>query len=488
VGEGTVKDPISLRIDWSLFRVLYKHLFPGDQDEHGAVIAVGVSESPSGTRLLAREIFLARDGIDYVPGTKGYRALTAQFVAEKSDYCASNDLGYLAVHCHSGDAAVSFSDDDFASHQRGYPALLDITGGGPVGALVFAKRAVAGEIWIKQGVRSLSCLTVIGPRVITYYPSPAARPGRIGRTYDRQARLFGDIGQEILQSLKVGIIGLGGGGSLLSEWLSRLGVGHIVAVDFDRLNVTNLSRVVGATRRDALAFLAEGKIPQLRSIATKFARHKVDVARRVARQANPRIRFDAIRGSVLDEPVALALKDADFVFLATDSIQSRLVFNALVHQYLIPGAQIGSKVTVAQKDGAILDITVASRPVLPNPGGGCLECHELIPAGRLQQEALSESDRIGQRYVDDDVVTEPSVICLNVLSAAQVATDLMMMFTGLYNEGVNLRPTIGFVRERKFETVDSRINISCPDCSYDFRSRRARGDRRRLPCRASPLR
>jgi hypothetical protein len=248
-----VKGPISVRIDWSLFQVLYDHLFPGDNDEHGAVIAAGICESPRGTRLLAREVFLARDGIEYVPGTRGYRALTAQFVAEKSDYCASHNLCYLAVHCHGGNTAVCFSDDDSASHQRGYPALLDILGGSPVGALVFAKRAVAGEIWSRQGVYALNGLTVIGPRMVNLYPSPTARPGRAARTYDRQARLLGDVGQEILASLKVGIIGVGGGGSLLNEWLARLGVGHIVAVDFDRVRITNLSRLVGASRLDSLA-------------------------------------------------------------------------------------------------------------------------------------------------------------------------------------------------------------------------------------------
>lgn len=477
-----MRGPISVRVDRPLFSVLFDHLFPGDGDEHGAVLAVGVCKSPRGTRLLAREVFMARDGVDYVPGTRGYRALTARFVAETSDYCASHNLGYLAVHCHGGRDEVAFSGDDLASHRRGYPALLDITGG-PVGALVFAMGAVAGEIWARDGVFPLSHLTVVGPRVITLCPSPAAKPRRAGRSYDRQARMFGDLGQEILGSLKVGIIGAGGGGSLLSEWLSRLGVGHLVVVDYDRVDLTNLSRVVGATRRDAIAFLAESKNPVFKQVARRFARRKVFVARRVARQASPRIRFDAIPGSVLDEDVALLLKDSDFLFLASDTIQSRLVFNALVQQYLIPGAEVGAKVTVNRHDGKILDITVASRPVLPNPGGGCLECHELIPPGRLQEEALTEEDRRAQRYVDDETVAEPSVICLNVLSAAQVANDLMMMFTGLYQEGVNLQHGLWFVRERRLEPVDWRVDVHCPDCSIAARSRRGMGDRMRLPCR-----
>src|SRR4051794_30459738 len=97
-----MKTPISVRMDEPLFRRLSEHLFPGDGDEHGAVVTAGIAETSRGTRLLARELFLARDGEDYVPGTRGYRALTARFVARVSDYCASEKLCYLAVHCHGG--------------------------------------------------------------------------------------------------------------------------------------------------------------------------------------------------------------------------------------------------------------------------------------------------------------------------------------------------------------------------------------------------
>jgi hypothetical protein len=470
-------------MDEPLYRRLHKHLFPGDYDEHGAVIVAGIAETERGTRLLAREVLLARDGIDYVPGTRGYRALTAQFVAEQSDYCAAQNLCYLAVHCHGGLDSVGFSGDDIASHERGYPALLDITKGGPVGALVFAREAVAGDIWTPEGRFELDHATVIGPRVRTLYPNPRPRPRHADPVYDRHARLFGDLGQEILSGLKVGIIGLGGGGALVSEWLSRLGVGHIVGVDFDRVELSNLPRIVGATRWDAMAWLVGRQSKWLQELGRRFARRKVQVARRVARRANPKIRFDAIVGNVLDEPTARLLADVDFLFLASDSIQSRLVFNALVHQYLIPGVQIGAKVPVDRKAGTVGDAFVATRPVLPYAEAGCLSCHELIPAARLQDEALSKGERRAQRYVESEEVAEPSVITLNVLSAAQAVNDMMMMFTGLYHDGVNLRHQINFVRERLLTEIGSMVDEFCMDCSDTVRSRRARGDRARLPCR-----
>lgn len=120
----------------------------------------------------------------------------------------------------------------------------------------------------------------------------------------------------------------------------------------------------------------------------------------------------------------------------------------------------------------------------PWPGAGCLECHYLIPAAMLAQEALSEEERRRQRYVDDDSVVQPSVITLNVLSAAQAVNDLMMMFTGLFRQGVSLQYQIGFARERSLCTVEPRAEVGCLHCSSTTKSRRARGDRARLPCRA----
>ncbi len=477
-----MKTVFSLTITEPQYQIIQKHLFPGDHDEHGLVILASIAQTSRGTRLLARDISIARDGLDYIPGKRGYRALTARFVAEKSGFCADERLCYLAVHCHGGDNWVDFSGDDIASHERGYPALLDITKGGPVGALVFAKNAVAGDIWTRDGRYKLDHATVVGPRIRRIFPTSFQGVQYIDPKYDRNSRLFGDIGQGILSNLKIGIIGLGGGGSLLNEWLARLGVGHIVAVDFDRVDLTNLPRVVGATEQDALAILARLKNPHLKRFRERIARHKVFVAKRVAKQANPKIRFEAVVGNVVDEPTARRLIDADFLFLATDTIQSRLVFNAIVHQYLIPGAQIGIK-PLLDKSHVVYQIQVASRIVLPFPGGGCLSCNGLIPANRLALEGLSEKERRAQRYIDDEDVIEPSVITLNALSAARVANDFMMMFTGLFNEDTILSHLMEFAEERQLYHINHQTNEQCLDCGNGSRSRRARGDRARLPCR-----
>lgn len=473
----------TFRISETLFEQLVSHLFPGDGDEHGAVIATGICESNREVRLLAREVFIAKDGVDYVPGKRGYRMLTADFVARVSHHCAQENLCYFAVHCHGGDDFVDFSPTDLDSHRRGYPALLDITRGGPVGALVFARNAVAGSIWTADGVSPLESLSVIGQNIRRLYPSPRKSPIAVNPLYHRQSLIYGAAGQEILKRTKVGIIGVGGAGSLLNEWLAHLGIGEIVAIDFDKVEPCNQPRVVGSRPSDARVFLSTASWSAMRKLGRCLARYKVSVAERVAKSANQKIRYRAVVDDVTQRGAALLLRDADFIFLCADSAQARLVFNALVHQHLIPGIQVGSKVPVDKETGEIGEIFAVSRPVLPFAGGGCLLCNELISAAKLQEEALTEQERRRQAYVDDELVFAPSVITLNAVAAAQAANDFLLGYFGLFNKSARRGYAMHFCRDRHWTSVDCKSSSTCLHCGCSLRSVLARGDRAILPCR-----
>ncbi len=478
---------IEFRIPRGMYEDLRRHLFPGDDDEHGAVIAAGFTHGLRGTRFLARKLFIARDGVDYVPGKHGWRALTADFVARVSNFCAQNKLSYFAIHNHGGRDSVEFSPTDLESHERGYPALLDIMEGDPVGALVFAKNAIAGEVWIPTGVYSLTCATIIGLNHTRLYPSPQRSASIPDEVYNRQSLLFGARGQEILRGAKIGIIGMGGVGSLVSEWLARLGVGEIVAIDFDRLDVSNNSRVAGASRWDAINFVLSSKFSLLRALGKRLCRLKVSIGQRVAKVANPNIRYHAIPGDIVDEATALLLKDCDYIFLCADSMQSRLVFNALVHQFLIPGVQIGAKVSVDHKSGDLLDVFCVSRQVVPEPNGGCLLCNQLISAAKLQEEAIPAEQRQRQRYVDDAVVHAPSVITLNAVAASQAVNEFLFSIVGLHDDdGSHSGYRMATPRARKWSKVGCSSTPTCPHCGDGKASIFGKGDRANLPCRATP--
>jgi hypothetical protein len=123
--------------------------------------------------------------------------------------------------------------------------------------------------------------------------------------------------------------------------------------------------------------------------------------------------------------------------------------------------------------------------VFPYPGGGCLSCGGWISANQLQQEALSSAEREAQRYVDDPDVHEPSVITLNAIGTALAANDLMMSVTSLFPGSVDFGHQLYDAEQRELASMGASHRPSCRECGTTEQSRFGRGDRGRLPCRAS---
>ncbi len=64
--------------------------------------------------------------------------------------------------------------------------------------------------------------------------------------FSRTARIFGDDGMERLRNSRVAVFGVGGVGSYIAEGLARSGVGHILLIDSDDVDITNLNRQIEA--------------------------------------------------------------------------------------------------------------------------------------------------------------------------------------------------------------------------------------------------
>ncbi len=144
--------------------------------------------------------------------------------------------------------------------------------------------------------------------------------------YSRQIMLpsIGIEGQERLRDARALIIGLGGLGSPVSMYLAAAGVGTLVLVDFDRVDLTNLQRqIVHGTDR--------------------IGQPKVDSARQSLQALNPETRIltidRALEGDELSQQVALA----DVVIDGSDNFATRFAVNAACHAQrtpLVSGAAI----------------------------------------------------------------------------------------------------------------------------------------------------
>lgn len=66
--------------------------------------------------------------------------------------------------------------------------------------------------------------------------------------YTRTARIIGESGVDFLATKTVAIFGIGGVGSYAAEALARAGVGHLIFIDKDEVDITNLNRQLVADR------------------------------------------------------------------------------------------------------------------------------------------------------------------------------------------------------------------------------------------------
>lgn len=446
--------PAHVVIGGSDYDRLQIHLHREDHDEHGAIALAGIHHVGAVDRLLVRELHLLSDE-QFPPGSHGYRQFSPLVTAELAGAAGDQGLAYVTFHSHPGSVgSTRLSPDDLAGHRRVFPHLLDLTRGGPVVGIATGSRSMAGEIWRTAcAPEHLAELRIVG-RHLQRLRRDRPLPGGLETRFDRQARLFGRDGQRILRAMHIGVVGAGGGGSMLVEQLAHLGVGALSIVDFDRIEEHNLSRIVGTTRRDA-------------------ARHerKADVAARHARAIDPGVQASAINGDLADDWVAERLLSCDFLFLATDTITSRLVFNAITHRFLIPGIQIGAKVEL-DADHRVTDVYAAVRPVYPD--AGCLYCQGLIDPIRLQQEARSDEEVRAQNYLGGATeVIDPSVITLNGIAASHAVNTMLFSVTGLLTAGPAQQ--LFFLRDGSSMTVQPRRAPDCPFCSRESTSAYAAG-------------
>jgi hypothetical protein len=453
-----------LRMGQAEYSRLSEHLFPGDHDEHGALLLVGEHlRADGGTLMTVREVHPLADD-EFPPGKHGYRQLAASALARVGNRAADESLALISAHSHPGSGErTGLSHDDLASHERLFEHLLDITAARVVGGIAFGEHSAAGEIWTRDKHRAwIDQVRVVGSNIDLLYAQPPRSDSTADERFDRQVRLFGKLGQARLRALNVAVIGAGGGGSILIEQLAHLGVGSLMIVDPDVVKTHNLSRIMGATNADA-------------DRETK----KVLVATRNVEEIDPAIVVEPIDGDIAEAGVAHGLIDCDYMFLATDTITARLVANAIAETFLIPLIQIGAKVDT-NNAGEIEQIYTAVRPVLARRG--CLNCAGLIDPDALAREAASPEERQNQNYLGDAEIVDPSVTTLNTAAAAGALNVFLMGTIGqaadtlaehritLTRDGTNLEPQI--MRDPE-----------CRWCGEHAASRYARADIALLPCR-----
>jgi molybdopterin/thiamine biosynthesis adenylyltransferase len=145
--------------------------------------------------------------------------------------------------------------------------------------------------------------------------------------------------------------------------VAHLGVNNFLVFDADRVELSNLNRLVGATYEDAKSEIL-----------------KVEIASRVARLLNPYCRIEAVPDTWQNRPKLL--RSSDVVFGCVDTFRGRYELEIACRRYLIPYIDIGMEVH-AKSDGHF----VSGQVILSMPGGPCMRCLGYITDADLAREA-----------------------------------------------------------------------------------------------------
>jgi adenylyltransferase/sulfurtransferase len=179
--------------------------------------------------------------------------------------------------------------------------------------------------------------------------------------YSRQVLLpsFGTESQERLLSSRVLLIGLGGLGSPAAMYLAAAGVGTLVLVDFDQVDLSNLQRQI-IHNNDRIGAL------------------KTDSAKETLRALNPECSVETVDQRLDEGELAAEAARSDLVIDASDNFETRFALNRACVESgtpLVSGAAIRMEGQVSVFSG--------------RPGGPCYRC--LYSEEGAEEETCSEN-------------------------------------------------------------------------------------------------
>lgn len=300
--------------------------------------------------------------------------ISSHAIRQELQHILNTGNGVLHVHIHEHDGKPRLSKTDLKELPNLVASMQSAKRDVPHGLLVLSKDKCRAWIRLPDEEKFTE------PEIISTIGSPMTfsfeHPYAVAETRFNRQSFLGEEAQNIFSKVKVGVVGLGGGGSHVIQQLAHLGFKRCRAFDGDYIEDSNLNRLVGGTVRDT-----SGKTP------------KVVIAERIVKSLNPDADFKAHPGRWQEEPSLL--RDCDLVFGCVDSFSERRELESICRRYLIPYIDIGMDVHRVEQKAA----RMAGQVILSMPGEPCMFCFGFLNETRLAQEAAKYGDAGDQPQV-----------------------------------------------------------------------------------------
>jgi molybdopterin/thiamine biosynthesis adenylyltransferase len=390
--------------------------------------------SPDNKRLLAFEFDAYRPD-EYLIRSPVQIAVSPVAFNDRIQRARALNMTMILVHTHPGTNHATFSFADDAGEREMMPVLFRRIPDMPHGSLVLGTTSCEARFYEESASHHSMRILSIGKQISRWDHVHSDAQERFDRSYRALTR----EGQVALQQTRVGVVGLGGTGSLVAQQLAYLGVENVIFIDPDSIETTNLNRVVGAKNRDL-------GVP------------KVTVAEREYADVSPSTEITALHASAIQEEHGRALLDRDLIFCCTDTHGTRAVLNWLSYQYLIPMIDLGVGINVDESRGVE---AITGRVQLVGPGMPCLDCCGTLDSLLVRAELLSESERKADQYISDRIVHQPSVINFNGIVASLATTMFVAVTTGL---PLTARHQVYYGLRGEVRSAEAASKAECPIC------------------------
>lgn len=180
----------------------------------------------------------------------------------------------------------------------------------------------------------------------------------------RQSFLGPDL-ERLLGEVRVGIVGLGGGGSQVVQQLAHVGFLNYVVADPDVVEESNLTRLVGATVQDA-----------------EDAVLKVDVAKRLISGLQPDAIVEVVVSRWQESPDTL--RSCQIIVGCVDTFAGRRELEAFARRHMAIYLDLGMDVWKGDDGRPVMGGQVC----VSIPGKPCMHCLGILTEEDLAKEAL----------------------------------------------------------------------------------------------------
>ena len=393
---------------------LQNHLFPGDGKEAAAIGLCGRRAGIARCRLLVRELHPVPYDMCSMREPDAIR-WPVDWLDPLLNRAATEGLSIVKFHSHPADYR-RFSEIDNRSDAALFPGIHAWVGDRGVHASVVMVedgtlfgRSVAAD----GSFEPLRTITRVGDDIKVWHvrdPVPSRRALQVGRP----TPAFGHRMTAELNQLTIVVVGCSGTGSIVIEQLARLGVGHLILIDPERVDYKNLNRIPNATWRDA----EEGVM-------------KVEVARRSIEGMGLGTIIETYAVNLVNRAAVEAVAGSDVIFGCVDSAEGRDVLNRISAYYLIPYIDVGVRI------GALIDGTIDRIDGVVHylrPDGSSLLSRQAYRQSQVAADALKRSnpelyaERQREKYIDNVDEEAPAVVSVNMTIAAMAVNEMLARF------------------------------------------------------------